>query len=150
MLEAGSPVAAGRLGNYCDALLRTCSSEPPLKPEETDMGMLSAGTMNGTSIKNLLGDGLGDIRDLMIELKSGRVAYTVVECVGLIGFGSKLFAVPLNALRQDAQDKCFVLNATKETLDNASGFDKDHWPDFADRSWQKAVHKHCDTQPYGM
>lgn len=114
------------------------------------MSMLSAGTMNGTSINNPKGDGLGDIKDLMIDLSSGRVAYAVVEFGGLFGIGSKLFAVPLKALRQDTENKCFVLNADKSSLENAAGFDKDHWPDFADRSWQEALHKHYDTSPYWM
>ncbi len=112
------------------------------------MSILSAGTMNGTSIKNTKGEGLGDIKDMMIDLNSGRVAYAVIEFGGLLGIGSKLFAVPLKALRQDAANKCFVLDADKQSLENASGFDKDHWPDFADRSWQESVHKHYDTSPY--
>ncbi len=114
------------------------------------MSMLSAGTMNGTSINNPKGESLGDIKDLMIDLNTGRVAYAVVEFGGLFGIGSKLFAVPLKALRQDAANKCFVLDADKQSLEKASGFDKDHWPNFADRSWQEAVHKHYDTSPYWM
>lgn len=114
------------------------------------MSILSAGTMNGTSINNPKGESLGDIKDLMIDLTSGRVAYAVVEFGGLLGIGSKLFAVPLMALRQDAPNKCFVLDADKSTMEQADGFDKDHWPDFADRSWQEAVHKHYGTSPYWM
>ena len=114
------------------------------------MSMLSAGTMNGTTINNPKGEGLGDIKDLMIDLSTGRVAYAVVEFGGLFGIGSKLFAVPLKALRQDADNKCFVLNADKATLEKTQGFDKDHWPDFADRSWQEAVHQHYDTSPYWL
>lgn len=114
------------------------------------MSMLSAGTMNGTSIKNPKGESLGDIKDLMIDLNSGRVAYAVVEFGGLFGIGSKLFAVPLKALRQDASNKCFVLNADKASLEKASGFDKDNWPDFADRRWQEALHKHYDASPYWL
>lgn len=137
-LEAGLPVAAGPFGSYREAMHRTCSSDPQPEPRETDMSMLGAGTMNGTSIKNPQGDGLGDIKDLMIDLKSGRVAYAVVEFGGRLGMGSKLFAVPLSALRQDAQNKCFVLNATEQSLENAARFDKDHWPDLADRNCQEA------------
>jgi sporulation protein YlmC with PRC-barrel domain len=114
------------------------------------MSMLSAGTMNGTSINDPQGENLGDIKDLMIDLESGRVAYAVVQFGGLLGFGGKLFAVPLKALRQDAENKCFVLHTDKKTLEQATGFDKDHWPDFADRRWQEAVHKHFDTSPYWL
>ncbi len=99
-------------------------------------------------MKNTRGESLGDIKDLMVDLSNGRVAYAVVEFGGLLGFGSKLFAVPLQTLRQNAADKSFTLDTTKAELENAQGFDKEHWPDFADRRWQEAVHKHCDTKPY--
>ena len=112
------------------------------------MSILSASTMQGTSVKGPTGDSLGDIKDLMIDLTTGRVAYAVVSFGGLLGIGSKLFAVPLQALKQDAADKSFVLDTTKEALENAHGFDEDHWPDFADRSWQTAVHEHYKTAPY--
>ncbi|MDP3082932.1 MAG: PRC-barrel domain-containing protein [Rubrivivax sp.] len=68
------------------------------------MNMLSASTMNGTAINNLKGESLSDIKDLLIDLKSGRVAYAVLEFGGLLGIGSKQFAVPFNALRQDAEN----------------------------------------------
>ncbi len=112
------------------------------------MSILSASTMQGTDVKSPTGDSLGDIEDLMIDLTTGRVAYAVVSFGGLLGIGNKLFAVPLRALKQDAADQCFILNTTKDALDNAHGFDKDHWPDFADRAWQTAVHKHYNTPPY--
>lgn len=114
------------------------------------MSLLSASSINGTNVKNLAGEGLGDIKDLMIDLPTGRVVYAVVEVGGLLGIGSKLFAVPMMALKQDAVNKCFVLDTTKEALENAPGFDKDNWPDFADRNWQTAVHEHYKTAPYWM
>ncbi len=112
------------------------------------MRILSSSTMQGTDVKSPSGENLGDIEDLMIDLETGRVAYAVVSFGGLLGIGNKLFAVPLQALQQDAADESFVLNTTKDALDNAHGFDKDHWPDFADRTWQTAVHKHYNTAPY--
>lgn len=112
------------------------------------MTILSTSTMEGTDVKSPAGESLGDIKDLMIDLNSGRVAYAVVEFGGVLGMGSKLFAVPLQAMKQDAANKCFVLDTNKEALENASGFDKDHWPDFADRKWQTAVHAHYKATPY--
>lgn len=112
------------------------------------MSMLSASTINGTSVKSPRDESLGDIKDLMIDLGTGRVAYAVISFGGLLGIGNKLFAVPMSALKQDAVNKCFVMNTTKEQLENAHGFDKDHWPDFADRAWQTEVHKHYNTPPY--
>lgn len=112
------------------------------------MNILSASTMEGTDVRSPSGDSLGDIKDLMIDLTSGRVAYAVVGFGGLLGIGSKLFAVPLQAMKQDAENNCFILDTNKEALESASGFDKDHWPDFADRKWQASVHEHYKTTPY--
>ncbi|MEO8543208.1 MAG: PRC-barrel domain-containing protein [Burkholderiaceae bacterium] len=112
------------------------------------MTILSTSTMAGTDVKSPRGESLGNIKELMIDLSSGRVAYAVVEFGGLLGIGGKLFAVPLLAMKQDAANKCFVLDTNKKALENASGFDKDHWPDFADRKWQTSVHDHYKTTPY--
>lgn len=112
------------------------------------MSILSTSTIEGTDVKSPGGETLGDIKELMVDLASGRVAYAVVEFGGLLGIGSKLFAVPLQAMEQDAANKCFVLDTNKEALENASGFDKDHWPDFADRKWQSELHDHYKTTPY--
>lgn len=113
------------------------------------MSILSASTMEGTAVKSPAGESLGEINDLMVDLTTGRVAYAVVSFGGLLGIGNKLFAVPLLALKQDADNRCFILlDATKDTLEEAHGFDKDHWPDFADRTWQTAVHKHYNTPTY--
>ena len=112
------------------------------------MTVLSATTLEGTNIKNPAGEGLGDIKDLMIDLETGRVAYAVVEFGGVLGIGSKLFAVPLPALKQDSVNECFVMNTSQEALERAPGFDKDEWPDFADRTWQTAVHEHYSVEPY--
>jgi sporulation protein YlmC with PRC-barrel domain len=112
------------------------------------MSILSSSTMEGTDVKSPAGEDLGDIKDLMIDLTTGRVAYAVVSFGGLLGIGSKLFAVPLQALKQDAVNKCFTLDTTKEALEQAHGFDNDSWPDFADRSWQTTVHAHYKTPPY--
>ena len=112
------------------------------------MAILSTSTIEGTSVKSPAGESLGDIKDLMVDLTTGRVAYAVVSFGGLLGIGNKLFAVPLQALKQDAANKCFNLDTTKDALETAHGFDKDHWPNFADRTWQTAVHKHYNTTPY--
>jgi len=77
----------------------------------------------------------------MIEMSSGRIGYAVLSYGGFLGMGDRLFAVPWQALRLDTQNKRFTLNASKDQLKNAPGFDKDHWPAMADTSWASDVHK---------
>ena len=68
------------------------------------------------------------------------------KTVGRIG--SKLFAVPWSALTMDAAEKRFILDVPKERLENAPGFDKDHWPSMADPTWATELHTYYNVRPY--
>jgi hypothetical protein len=102
----------------------------------------------GTSVENPAGEKLGKIEDLMIDLQNGRVAYAVLSFGGFLGMGEKLFAVPFSALTCDCEDEKFILPTDKDRLKNAPGFDKDHWPDTADRTWGAGIHTHYGVDPY--
>src|SRR3546814_8818983 len=91
---------------------------------------------------------LGDIKEIMLDVPNGRIAYAVLSFGGFLGMGNKLFAVPWEALKLDTENECFVLNAEKERLENAPGFDPDSWPDMADSTWQNEVHSYYGTEPY--
>jgi hypothetical protein len=62
--------------------------------------------------------------------------------------GDRLFAIPWAALTLDTDNKCFILDVSKDRLEQAPGFDKDHWPSLADQSWGANVHKYYVTRPY--
>jgi hypothetical protein len=110
--------------------------------------MLSATTIIGDTVRNTAGEDLGKIEDLMIDLDFNRVGYVVVSFGGFLGIGDKLFAVPLEALTLDAPNHEFILNVSRERLENAPGFDKDNWPNTFDRSWGASVFEHYGHKPY--
>jgi sporulation protein YlmC with PRC-barrel domain len=101
---------------------------------------LSATTLIGDPVVNRVGENLGKIEDLMIEPERSRVSYAVLSFGGFLGMGNKLFAVPLQAMKLSREEKRFVLDVDKERLKNAPGFDKDHWPDFADPAYGQKLH----------
>jgi len=100
---------------------------------------ISASTIMKDNVKNGSGDDLGKIEDLMLDLATGKVSYAVVSFGGFLGMGDKLFAVPLQAMQVDTENKCLVLNESKERLENAPGFDKDNWPDHSDSAWNDQI-----------
>ncbi len=110
--------------------------------------IMAADTLEGEKVKNAAGDDLGSIEHIMLDVPSGRIAYAVLSFGGFLGMGDKLFAIPWRALKLDIEDKCFVLNATKDQLDQAPGFDKNHWPSMADERWATSLHEYYDTEPY--
>src|SRR4051812_24557498 len=88
--------------------------------------------------ENPKGENLGKIESLMLDLSEGRILYAVLSFGGFLGMGEKLFPVPVDILSFRADDKgdlqrCIV-DIDKETLKNAPGYDKDHLPNWADRS----------------
>ncbi len=109
--------------------------------------LMGANTLLGNDVYNRDGQDLGDIKEFMIDMASGRIAYAVLSFGGLMGLGDKLFAVPWSALALDTENKRFTLNVPKDALKEAPGFDKGHWPSMSDKTWARGVHKFYGT-PY--
>jgi sporulation protein YlmC with PRC-barrel domain len=104
--------------------------------------------VNGRKVINRQGESLGKVEEVMIDSVPGRVAYAVVSFGGFLGLGDKLFAVPWNSLDWDVEREAFVMNADKEFLKNAPGFDKNNWPNMSDTSWRSNVYSYYSATPY--
>jgi sporulation protein YlmC with PRC-barrel domain len=123
------------------------------KIKQTDPGkklrnILSAATLTGNSVRNAAGEDLGKVDEIMLDIPAGRVAYAVLSFGGFLGLGNKLFAVPWSALKVDEDEKCFVLNADKQSMEKAPGFDKDDWPDMSDPDWGSEIANYYRITPY--
>jgi len=110
--------------------------------------VMAADTLQGDEVRNAADENLGEITDIMIDVPTGRVAYAVMSVGGVLGMGSKLFAIPWSALQLDTESKCFRMNVPKERFEHAPGFDKDHWPTMADQQWAEDVHSFYGARPY--
>jgi sporulation protein YlmC with PRC-barrel domain len=127
---------------------RTPGSQPGTAAANRDLGKLDdktpgatirASQLMGQNIKNASGENVGEVKDFVID-STGKIRYVTVTYGGIVGVGSKWFAVPFEAFRvsrdpgdpNDKDDYVLTLNVTKQQLDGAEGFDDDNWPDFAD------------------
>jgi sporulation protein YlmC with PRC-barrel domain len=114
--------------------------------DKTRGATIRASQLIGQNLKNSKGDSVGEIKDLVIDA-SGKVRYAAVTYGGVLGIGSKLFAVPFEAFRvrhdpndpNDPNDYALTLDVTKDQLDGAQGFDNDRWPDFADTKFTQEL-----------
>ena len=87
---------------------------------DTDSGIttpegrkLTAKTLIGNGIKNGQDENLGDVQDLMIDPRGGKIAYVVVCHGGVLGVCDKLFAVPRGAFSLDTDGHNFILEVDK-------------------------------------
>ncbi len=106
---------------------------------EARPALLSTKTLIGDRVVNPAGEGLGKIKELMIDLDSSRIVYAVLSLGGFPGLKQKLIAVPFQALRL-ADRKGFILDVDKEKLERAPAFDKHNPPGTAPRTWGSRIH----------
>ena len=99
----------------------------------------AASALEGETVLDRQGVALGEIEEIMLDVKGGRIAYAVLAVGGFLGIGEKYFAVPWRALRLDAERKCFVLDVDGNTLGNAPSFDRDDWPAMSDEEWAASI-----------
>ena len=107
--------------------------------------LMSSSTLLGNDVYNADGEDVGDIKDIMLDMRSGKVSYAVLSFGAFLGMGEKLFAVPWSALELDTENRCFILKVSKDRLKDAPGFDKDHWPNMADQVWQREIRTYYET-----
>ena len=146
-------------------MTRTATVPPPTSPATAPGGaniagnrgsshggpgprVMAASTLEGNNVVNRADEGLGEIKEIMLDVPTGRIAYVVLSSGGFLGLGDKLFAIPWSALTLDTEGKRFILDVAKERMKNAPGFDKDHWPSMADQRWATSLHEFYSTRPY--
>jgi sporulation protein YlmC with PRC-barrel domain len=89
---------------------------------------LKASYVLQSQVINPRGQRLGDIEEVVVDATAGTVTYTVLEFGGVLGLGTKWFALPWQALRQGEGLGTFTLDVDPEVFREAPGFDKDRWP----------------------
>jgi sporulation protein YlmC with PRC-barrel domain len=108
--------------------------------------LMTASKLLGSKVFNQQDETLGQIDDIVVDVPRGVIAYAAMASGGFLGLGERLFAVPWAALTYDAGRECFVMNAQKESFENAPGFDKDNWPTEASADWHQQVHRHYGAE----
>ncbi|GLS30739.1 PRC-barrel domain-containing protein [Mesorhizobium albiziae] len=95
-------------------------------------GLISASKVNGTNVYNTQGDSLGSIYDVMIDKRSGQVAYAVMSFGGFLGIGEEYSPLPWSALSYDTRQGGYVVKIDKEALEGGPRYsesDYDRWED---------------------
>ena len=95
---------------------------------------LGAKTLIGEEVIGKNGKKLGEIQELMIDMKNQKVAYALMSFAGFLGMGERLFAVPFD----------------EEKFNTAPYIDPNDWPDMADKNWIREVHAFYGVEPYLM
>lgn len=91
--------------------------------------LLTASSIIGDDVTDAKGEKIGSIKEIMINTERGNIEYVILQFGGILGFGDKLFSLPYDILKLDYRNQKFVLNVARNVIENAPGFDQEHWPD---------------------
>ncbi|GJH14194.1 PRC-barrel domain-containing protein [Caballeronia novacaledonica] len=110
--------------------------------------VMAASTLEDTTVITSDAEDVGKIKEVMLDVRSGRIAYAVLSSGGFLGMGDTLRAIPWGALTLDTDQKVFRVDMTAERIRSEPGFDKDHWPAMADIGWGSSLHEYYNRTPY--
>jgi hypothetical protein len=111
---------------------------PGMEGEETPQ-LIAAGKVHGTPVYNRDGEHLGTIEDVMLDKRSGRVAYAVMSFGGFLGIGERHHPLPWSVLRFDPSLGGYVVDLDRDRLKDAPAYAVDSAPDWGSRDWGRQV-----------
>lgn len=104
--------------------------------------LIASDKVEGTDVRRSNGDKIGSIYRLMIDKRSGRVAYAVMSFGGFLGLGESRRPVPWEALRYNEDLDAYELNIGEDQLKTAPEYaDSDDF-DWSDRDWNRNMRRH--------
>ena len=76
---------------------------------DENAAVISASKVTGTNVYNTDGDHLGEIYDVMLDKRSGNIAYAVMSFGGFLGIGERYHALPWATLKYDTRQAAMWL-----------------------------------------
>ncbi len=73
----------------------------------------------GTTVKDTSGKKIGEVEDVVLDKMSNNVMFAVLSFGGFLGMGEKYHPVPWSSLDYDEGEHAYVVNFTKEQLQQA-------------------------------
>ena len=114
-------------------------------PNKMTAGAWRASEVIGKNVKNAGDETIGEVQDLLVDMKSGEILAVVISSGGFLGMADTLSAVPVSLLRFDANTKAFKTKLTKAQLGKAPQYKTSAWPDFSDGTSMAAIRSYRDS-----
>jgi sporulation protein YlmC with PRC-barrel domain len=130
--------------------MRRAETQWWVRPAASSMapaGIVGAAAMLGAEVLDREGSRIGELRDIMLDLRLGRVAYGIVAVGRGPTAGGRLKAVPWNAMHVDGHGKLKV-NVPRDWMARAPSLEAGFEPSLHDHEWAEFIHAYFGARPY--
>src|SRR5438876_11737526 len=110
--------------------------------------LIGSDKVEGTAVRRSSGDKVGTIERVMIDKRSGKVAYAVMTFGGFLGIGDEYRALPWSLLRYNERLDAYELNVTEDQLRNAPVPARRWETGGIERDWERNLHNYYHASPY--
>lgn len=113
--------------------------------------LIASDKVEGTNVYRSNGDKVGHIERIMIDKRSGKAAYAVMNFGGFLGIGEDSYPLPWSVLTYNTSLGGYEVNVTDEQLKGAPHYRRDeaYW-DKADEKRDSAIYGYWGAPPYWM
>jgi len=106
-----------------------------------DHSCLGATDVIGRPVRNDVGEHLGTVHDLIVNLEQDTARFAIIRCGGTLGIGATRVAIPLKDLKWSGEEKLFTVGATKEQIQSAPAVPTGGWAFAANQEWTRKVYR---------
>lgn len=99
--------------------------------------LIASDKVEGTRVYNRAGEKLGTILNFMVDKRSGKAEYAVLEFGGFLGIGTAYYPLPWEKLTYSTAQGGYVVDIDKARLEGAPRYDRDVPPAFDDAYGRK-------------
>jgi len=110
--------------------------------------LIGANQVQGTTVYDLAGEKLGSVQDVMIDKRSGRIAYAILSFGGFLGIGDQYHPLPWEKLKYDTEKGGYVVDIDRETLQGSPSYTDDATANWSDETWGRNVYAYYGVHPY--
>ena len=107
-------------------------------------GLIGSDKVEGTYVYDAKGEHIGSIERVMIDKRSGHVAYAVLSFGGLLGIGTDYYPLPWAALSYDTSLGGYRTTITEQQFKGAPKYQGDTW-DWEDYERRRNVRDYYNT-----
>ena len=110
--------------------------------------LIASAKVIGAEVYNKDAENIGKIHDVMIDKKSGQVAYAVMSFGGFLGLGEDYHPIPWPLLTYNSRLGGYVVNLTRAQLEGAPSYAEGAEPEWDDERYASDLQSYWGVGPY--